>query len=192
MFPAIAYDGSDCFDAISRSFSYVYARPWRMLAYTLIAVVYGSICYIFVRFFAFLSLFISHWFLRFTLWAKNGGQEMNKLESIWPEPEFMKFLVDPSTLSTANWTEKVAAFLVYIFLLVVIGLVVSFVINFYFSANTIIYSLLRHKVDNTAFDDIYTTTETTETEPAQTESAETESPKEQTPPEPQAESESDS
>jgi hypothetical protein len=186
MFPAIAYDGSDCFDAISRSFSYVYARPWRMLAYTLITVVYGSICYLFVRFFAFLSLFISHWFLRCTLWAKNGSQEMNKLESIWPEPEFMKLLVDPSTLSTANGTEKVAAFLVYIFLLVVIGLVVSFVINFYFSANTIIYSLLRHKVDNTAFEDIYTPAEPTETELAATEP-----PKEPTPTEPQAESNSD-
>jgi len=166
MFPAVAYDGSDCFDAISRSFSYIYARPWRMLSYTSIAIVYGSICYIFVRFFAFLSLLISHWFLRLSLWAKNGSQEINKLESIWPEPEFMKLLVDPSNLNTVNWTEKVAAFLVYIFLLVVIGLVVSFVINFYFSANTIIYSLLRKKVDNTAMEDIYTPTDAAEIEPA--------------------------
>jgi len=27
MFPAVAFDGSDCFDAISRSFSYVYSKP---------------------------------------------------------------------------------------------------------------------------------------------------------------------
>jgi hypothetical protein len=187
MYPAISYDGSDCFDAISRSFSYVYARPWRMLAYTSIAIVYGSICYIFVRFFAFLSLFISHWFLRLSLWTQNGSQEINKLEAIWPEPEFMQLLVTPSTLNTVNWTEKAAAFLVYIFLLVVIGLVVSFIINFYFSANTIIYSLLRHKVDNTAFEDIYTPPDTTEIEPV-----ETESPKEQTPTEPEAESKTDS
>ena len=165
MFPAVAYDGSDCFDAISRSFSYVYARPWRMLLYTSIAIVYGSICYIFIRFFAFLSLLISHWFLRLGLWAKNGSQEVNKLEAIWPEPELMK-LMDPSGLATTNWTEKLAAFLVSLFILVVIGLVVSFIINFYFSANTIIYSLLRHKVDNTAFDDIYTPSDDAEIEPA--------------------------
>jgi len=163
MFPAVAYDGSDCFDAISRSFSYVYARPWRMLFYTLIAIVYGSICYIFVRFFAFLSLLICHWFLRLGLWAKNGSLEINKLEAIWPEPEFMK-LMDPSGLIITNWTEKVAAFLIYIFLLAVIGLVVSFIINFYFSANTIIYSLLRNKVDNTALEDIYTPSDKIETE----------------------------
>jgi hypothetical protein len=34
-------------------------------------------------------------------------------------------------------------------------LVVSFIISFYFSANTIIYSLMRNRVDNTALDDIY-------------------------------------
>ncbi|MBN2181546.1 MAG: hypothetical protein JW715_06505 [Sedimentisphaerales bacterium] len=178
MFPAIAYDGSDCFDAISRSFSYVYARPWRMLLYTSIAFVYGSICYIFVRFFAFLSLLISHLFLRLSIWTQNGGQEMNKLEAIWPEPDFMRLMVTPSNLDTTNWTEKVAAFLIYIFLLAVIGLVVSFVINFYFSANTIVYSLLRHKVDNTAFEDIYIPAYATEIEPASTESTESEPPKE--------------
>jgi len=165
MFPAIAYDGSDCFDSISRSFSYVYARPWRMLAYTSIAFVYGSICYIFVRFFAFLSLLISHWFLRLGLWAMNDGQQVNKLEAIWPEPELMK-LIDPSGLAATNWTEKLAAFLVSLFVLVVIGLIVSFIINFYFSANTVIYSLLRHKVDNTAFEDIYTPPDEPEIEPA--------------------------
>jgi hypothetical protein len=164
MFPAVAYDGSDCFDAISRSFSYVYARPWRMLFYTLIAAVYGSICYIFVRFFAFLSLLFCHWFLRLGLWAKNGSHEINKLEAIWPEPEFMK-LLDPSALAVTNWTEKVAAFLVYIFLLVIIGLVVSFIINFYFSANTIIYSLLRNKVDTTALEEIYSPSDEAEIEP---------------------------
>ncbi len=165
MFPAVAYDGSDCFDAISRSFSYIYARPWRMLSYTSIAMVYGSICYIFVRFFAFLSLLICHWFLRLGLWAQNSNHEINKLEAIWPEPEFMK-LLDPSSLALTNWTEKVAAFLIYLFLLVVIGLIVSFIINFYFSANTIIYSLMRNKVDNTALEDIYTPSDEAEIEPA--------------------------
>jgi hypothetical protein len=186
MFPAVAYDGSDCFDAISRSFSYVYAKPWRMLFYTSIAIVYGSICYLFVRFFAFLSLLISHWFIRLGLWAQNGSQGINKLEAIWPEPELMK-LMNPSGLAVTNWTEKVAAFLISLFLLALIGLIVSFIINFYFSANTIIYSLLRHKVDNTSFEEIYTPPDESEIEPG-----ETESPKEQTPPEQENELKSDS
>src|SRR6185503_11482657 len=45
MYPTIAVEGSDSFDAISRSFSYVYARPWRMVFYTVVAVVYGALTY---------------------------------------------------------------------------------------------------------------------------------------------------
>jgi hypothetical protein len=154
MFPAVAYDGSDCFDAISRSFSYVYARPWRMAFYTVIAAIYGSICYSFVRFFAFLSLWITRWLLQLSLWVDNGSKEVNKLVAIWPKPEF-RYLLGSSDTLTTNWTESVAAFLVYIFLLVIVGLVVSFIISFYFSANTIIYSLMRKMVDKAAFEDIY-------------------------------------
>lgn len=154
MFPAIAYDGSDCFDAISRSFSYVYARPWRMGFYTAIAAVYGSICYTFVRVFAFLSLWITHWFLQIILWTNNSSGDVNKLTAIWPKPEISTLLGSSKPLAT-NWTEAVAVFLVHLCVLVVVGLVVSFIISFYFSANTIIYSLMRSKVDNTAREDIY-------------------------------------
>jgi len=164
MFPAVAYDGSDCFDAISRSFSYVYARPWRMVVYTAIAAVYGSVCYTFVRLFAFLSLWLTRWLLQLGLWTDNGSQEVNKLVAIWPKPEF-RYLLGSSSPTTTNWTESIAAFLVYLFLLVIVGLVVSFIISFYFSANTIIYSLMRKTVDNTAFEDIYMQFDEAEVEP---------------------------
>jgi hypothetical protein len=164
MFPAVAYDGSDCFDAISRSFSYVYAKPWRMIIYTTVAAVYGSICYMFVRVFGFLTLWITHCVLRFGLWANNGSQKTNKLTAIWPKPDF-RILFDTDKQEATNWTESVAVFLVYIFVLVVIGLIVSFIISFYYSANTIIYSLMRKAVDNTALDDIYMQFDEADTEP---------------------------
>ncbi|MFH1717093.1 MAG: hypothetical protein ABIF19_07060 [Planctomycetota bacterium] len=158
MFPAVAYDGSDCFDAISRSFSYVYARPWRMVFYTAIAAAYGAVCYAFVRLFAFLLLWITHCSLQLGLWVDSSTKGVGKLEAIWPQPKLWDFSVSssPSGLAAANWTESLAAFLIYLSLLVVVGLVVSFIISFYFSANTIIYSLMRNKVDNTAFGDICT------------------------------------
>ena len=168
MFPAVAYDGSDCFDAISRSFSYVYTKPWRMGFYTAIAGVYGAICYIFVRFFAFLLLLVTHLFLRFGVWVENS-KEVNKLTAIWPEPNFMN-LSGSSGLAVANWSQSAAAFLVHLFLLVVVGLVASFLISFYFSANTIIYSLMRNRVDNTALEDIYTHSDDVKVEPTTTES----------------------
>jgi hypothetical protein len=165
MFPAVAYDGSDCFDAISRALSYVYARPWRMIFYTAVAAVYGSLCYGFVRVFAFLTLWLTRWFLQIGLWAHSGNSQVNKLTAIWPNPEFTR-LLNPEKQMPANSTEHVAAFFVYLFVLVVVGLVVSFIISFYFSANTIIYSLMRSKVDNTAREDIYMPYDESEGEPS--------------------------
>jgi hypothetical protein len=178
MFPAVAYDGSDCFDAISRAFSYVYAKPWRMGFYTAIAAVYGAICYVFVRFFAFLLLWFTHRSLQLGVFGGN-----KKLTTIWPGPTFTN-LVDMPDLAAANWSETVAAVIIYLFLLAVVLLVVSFIISFYFSANTIIYSLMRNRVDNTALEDVYTPFEEVKTEPTITESE-----PEETQPEPESEQE---
>jgi hypothetical protein len=186
MFPAVAYDGSDCFDAISRSFSYVYARPWRMGFYTAIAAIYGAICYTFVRLFAFLLLWVTHRFLQLGVWVDNSSKEVNKLMAIWQEPRFIK-LADSSGLAAGNWSESLAAFLVQLLLLAVVGLVVSFIISFYFSANTIIYSLMRNKVDSTALDDVYT-----HFDEAKTMSTPAESGSEEVQPEAESETQTDS
>ena len=159
MFPAVAYDGSDCFDAISRSFSYVYSRPWRMAFYTVIAAVYGAICYMFVRLFTFLLLAVPHRVLQI------GILNNTKLVRIWSKPEYLNLLGSQAEAS-ANWTESLAAFVIHLILLAVIGLLVSFVISFYFSANTVIYSLMRNRVDNTALEEIYTLTDENEIEAA--------------------------
>ncbi|MBN2590569.1 MAG: hypothetical protein JXA96_11965 [Sedimentisphaerales bacterium] len=155
MYPAVAYDGSDSFDSISRSFSYVYAKPWSMLFYTAIAGIYGSICYTFVRIVAFLALIVTHTFMQAVVWTTNSDGNINKLDAIWPKPTFINFY-DPTLISPETLPEKIGAALIYFFVLIVIGMVVSFIISFYFSANTIIYSLLRNKVDNTAIDNVYT------------------------------------
>ena len=166
MFPAVAYDGSDCLDVINRSFSYVYAKPWRMGFYTVIAAVYGAICYVIVRFFAFLLLWCTHLFLQL-------GLNDKKLAAIWPVPTFTK-LVDLPNLAEANWSVQIAGIIVYLLLFAVVVLVVSFVISFYFSANTIIYALMRKKVENTALEDVYSPFEDVDTEPTVFEQGDTE------------------
>ncbi len=164
MFPAVAYDDADCFDAISRSFSYVFAKPWRMGFYTFTAAVYGAICYIFVRLFALLLLLVAHFFLQLGILGDNS-----KLNEIWQEtPTFTHLIVQPNW-SALSGLDSFAAFLVYLLLLAAILLVVAFVVSFYFSANTIIYSLMRKAVDNTALEDVYVVSEQGSIEPTITE-----------------------
>ena len=88
MFPAVAYDGSDCFDAMGRAWHYISTKPWRMGFYTIIAAIYGTICYIFVRLFVFLLLWITHRLLLLGIFV-NTSSGINKLNTIWPEPSFV-------------------------------------------------------------------------------------------------------
>ena len=163
VFPAIAYDGCDGLDAVSRSCHYVFIRPWRMGFYTVTAVIYGAICYLFVRFFAFLLLWLTYTGLRLGAGLDSSQGLADKIAAIWPEPSFAR-LTEYST-SAGNWSESAAAFLVYLFTLIIVGLVVSFIISFYFSANTAIYGLLRNRVENTPLDEIYTPAEENKSEP---------------------------
>jgi hypothetical protein len=155
MFGAIVYENSDAFDAVSRSFSYVYARPWRLAFYSFLAAVYGSISYLFVRFFALVLLGISRWFMSLGIWTSGSkAQQLNKLVAVWPKPELFNFLGNGLEISK-NATESIAAFVVHLAVLVVAGMVIAFAVSFYFSTSTIIYCLLRNKVDNTALDNIF-------------------------------------
>ena len=152
MFPVIAYEGSGGLEAVSRSFAYALTQPLRMLFYTSVAVVYGTISYLFIRFFAFLLLIVSYFLL--DLGVVNGSEGGDKLSMLWPRPDFFN-LPGPVADVSMKWSQSVSAFLIRLTVLFIVCLVVAFVVNFYFCANTIIYSLMRKNVDNVDIDEIY-------------------------------------
>jgi hypothetical protein len=163
MCPTVAVEGSDSFDAISRSFSYVFARPWRMLWYTLVAVVYGAICYLFVRFFVWMVLAVTWFFMSWFLGHYTGetGHAIHPAD-VWPLMVPQPGAGDPNNVlpytpayEHLKGTETVAAGLFVWWNYLVIGLIGAFAISFYFSANTIIYYLMRREVDATELDDVY-------------------------------------
>ena len=154
MYPAISYDGSDCCDALSRAISYIFSRPWRMGFYTTIAAAYGAICFSIVRLFVFLLFYITRFSLSLGIFTKDSSGELNKLDAIWSETSFGN-LLNISGLGDGNWSEDFSSWLVHISILIIAGLVVSFVVSFYFCSSTIVYSLMRRKVDNVDMDRVY-------------------------------------
>ena len=161
MFPVIAFEGSDSFDSASRSFSYIFAKPWRILFYDFIAFIYGLACYLFVRFFAFLLLFITRTFLKISIFADNSDKSANILTALWPDLSFTNFscFSTPNVSPDSSWSESIAATLVLINLLIISGLVLSFLISFFFTANTVIYALIRKQVDGAEISEIYMRTD---------------------------------
>jgi hypothetical protein len=159
MYPTIAVEGSDSFDAISRSFSYLYARPWKMAFYTAVAVVYGAITYLFVRFFIFLTLLLTHRFVDAGMWtnAYNGNDSWREMWPIGAGADPTEFFSLPYNVNflALGPGESTGAWLVAVWVYLLIGLLGAFAISFYFSANTIIYYLMRREVDATEMDDVY-------------------------------------
>ncbi len=159
MAPAIAYEDADGFDAVVRSFL-VFSEPWRMGFYTLAAVLYGAVCYVFVRLFGFLLLWTTYRFLEVGFVNQNAN-----LHAIWPEPTFASFL-GPGTPLPDAWYLGLAALLIRLWVLAVIGVTASFVISFYFSASTIIYALLRQRADGIALEEVAAGSEEAAVEPS--------------------------
>jgi len=154
IFPTVAYEGSDGHDAISRSFCYVYRRPWWLFVYVVIAAAFGTICYLFVRVFVYGVLITTYLLLEVGIAT---GPDGDKLARIWGRPDFF-VLLGPNTGPT-GLSEQIAAMIVYATMLFMVGLVVAFVVSFFFCASTIIYALMRRKVDEIEMDSVYTALE---------------------------------
>ena len=188
MYPTVAVEGSDSFDAISRSFSYVYAKPWRMAFYSLVALVYGILCYLFVRFFAFLVLMLTHKSVSIGILANGNSGVVNKFISMWPAPEYAN-LHGGFDWGAASGAQAFGAWVIGFWVYVLVGFVAAFLVSFFFSANTMIYCLLRHKVDSTDMEDVYVEEEPEEETPPvaeePAESGEADKPKAEKPAEPE-------
>jgi hypothetical protein len=168
MLPAVAYEGSDGMDAMGRAFGYVYMRPWRMGFYTLVAVLYGTVCYTFLKLFACILLMGTRAFLAAGVFCYSqhastlDGRAARMIDIIWPAPTFGDLLGFWSLpLAPA---ERIAAILIRIPNLFVIGLIVAFIVSFFFSSSTVIYALLRKQIDGESFDKVFTHAELLQTE----------------------------
>jgi hypothetical protein len=170
MYPTIAVEGSDSFDAISRSFSYLFARPWRLVFYSIVAGVYGTICYVFVRYFIMLMLSLTHHFAGWGVFVR-ADNTAPLWSVLWPDVMANGRLTYSIDHLTLNSGQDIGAFLLAFWIYLTIAVLAAFAMSFYFSANTVIYILMRHEVDATEMDDVYleqTDEEFTETVTAST------------------------
>jgi hypothetical protein len=158
LYPTIAVEGADSFDAMSRSFAYVYARPWRLLVYTVTSLIYGVVTFLFVSFAVFLILFLTHTFVGWgmNLFGAHDGalSGLPALETIWPEPQFLR-LVSPTNWYVMSWPEFIGSLLLHFWVFLLITGIGAYVISYYFSSHTIIYLLLRRSVDGQNIREVY-------------------------------------
>jgi hypothetical protein len=156
----VAVEGADAFDAFSRALSYVYSKPWKTVLYAVIACVFGGLCWVLANVFTFFALALTRTLVAFGTSPFGAfsrgidGESTSKLDLIWPMAGTDGIYVWPDW-SLLTWYEHISAALIAVFILVVVGMLWSFLASFYLSGSTIIYFLLRHDVDHTDLEDLY-------------------------------------
>ena len=141
-----------------------------MAFYSAVAILYRSICYLFVRYFLYLMLMLTHYFVGLFIF-RHAENEARLWNVMWPSPTSLGRLTYDINYLPLGAGQKAGAFLIMVWVYLAIGLLGAFAISFYFSANTIIYFLMRHEVDATELDDVYleqSDDEFAETAPAMT------------------------
>ena len=150
LYPAISYEGTSGLDSIGRSFSYVLNRPTWMFYYVFVASVFGTLFYLVLRLIIYIVLGFTYALLAFGMTLAGSA---DKMERLWVRPGFVNFLTKASGAST--WTESLASYVIYVFLMMIVALLLAYIISFIFSASTIIYALMRKKVDHVEFDQVF-------------------------------------
>lgn len=135
MWAAISTEGTDNFDALSRSYSYVYQRPLKYLAYAALAAVLSMLG-------GMLALGVAEAVIHLTNWAAGWGAG---------EPVGEWIARTRKQDGFESWAPSLIWFWHGCVRLVALG----FVYSFFWTASSAIYLLLRQDVDGTEFDEIY-------------------------------------
>lgn len=151
LFPAVAYEGTTGRDAIGRAVSYVLSKPLWMLFYIFIAGALGTFFYLLIRLVVFLVLKVVYSLLVTGMMVSDGGVE--KLNRLWSGPAMFSLM--GQTPTAANWSESIGSFCIYLFFLFVVGLLAAYILSYIFCASTIVYALMRKKVDKVESEKIY-------------------------------------
>lgn len=151
LFPAVAYEATTGRDAIGRAVSYVLNRPLWMLFYLFVAGLFGTFFYVLIRLVVYLVLKVVYGLLAGGMLLVSGN--IDKLNRLWTGPALFSLMSQSSNAATGS--ESIGAFFIYLFFLILIGLLVAYIISYVFCASTIVYALVRKKVDGVAAEAVY-------------------------------------
>ena len=133
MFSTISTEGTDAFDGISRSYAYVFQRPFHYLFYILVATLLGGIGWIFVHGIIHLLVHCTHWSLA---WGLSSERSIE--------------LFHDNLQGVAGWGVTLIRF----WQGCLRTLATAFPVGFIFSGMTAVYLLLRRQVDGVELDEV--------------------------------------
>lgn len=152
LLPTISSEGTDAFDALSRSYAYVYQRPLHLLFYTLVATVLGLLGAWVVDLFAGGVVNLGAWGVS---WGEGGAitdvvRQTSHLSGADRTARIAEAASDAGYDAMTTSGLRLIAFWTGLVSIVQTG----FRAGFFWSAATAIYLLLRRSVDATEMDEV--------------------------------------
>src|SRR5262249_40946952 len=141
MWPTVSAEGTDSFDALSRSYSYTYQRPVHYLFYAAVAGILGMLAWIVVIIFA-------NGVITYSYWAASWGSGAARMNDI------RDYVQGAASLSNASTPMSWGVHAIRFWVRVVAYLAVGFLFSYFWCAATYIYFLLRQAVDATEIDEV--------------------------------------
>ncbi len=135
MWATISVEGTDSFDALSRSYAYVFQRPLHYLFYVVVAGVLGLLGWILVYNFAALVIYL-------TYWGASCGSGAVRIDHVATVSEELQSIGATGASLIRFWCQCVKV------------LAAGYLFSYFWTATTAIYFLLRRDVDATETDEI--------------------------------------
>jgi len=147
MWPTISVEGTDSFDALSRSYSYTYQRPLHYLFYVVVAGIIGLLAAYVVSYFVAATAELA-------FWSASWGAGAVRVEEI--RTGLARLVLPPEADATTNmsWSFKTGLEVLSFWLSCLALLGVAYLHSYFWTAATAIYYLLRHSVDGTEPDEV--------------------------------------
>ncbi len=137
MWPAISIEvGSDSFDALSRSYSYVFQRPLHYLGYAVVIALVGGIAGTIVN-------WLIDWIAFLPVWAVSWGSGGQRGELLFAPGNDAPLLLEWGSALIRFWTWLLRS------------LKFGYLFSFFWTASSAAYLLLRLETDGTELDEIH-------------------------------------
>ena len=194
MYTTLSAEGSDTFDALSRSYNYVYESPWYYIWYGIVSVFYGAAVIFFVVCMSSLMVYLGKWGVSQTPFTKSANRSPEYLFIYSPtsfgwrelmlkgspveitpdrskaglnaegkpvEPIDGYWYTDPDAASkymqSFYYSNYFGAGMVSFWMSLLFMMMLGFSYSFFWTQASMIYLLMRKKVDEVEVDDVLRT-----------------------------------
>jgi hypothetical protein len=152
-YPALVMEGTDSFDAVSRCFGYLVARPWHWLFYSVLSLVYGAVGYVFLGAVIYLTLSVTHACIDMGVMTQMAD-ETSRWHALMPQPRLGQLLYTFDWNGGLGFTGKVTAGMIWVWSFFLTSIIGAYTVSFFYCSNTVIYQLLRQSSEQTRMDEI--------------------------------------